>query len=157
MTSGPHFDVAIPDVMNLASYFLDENIVKGRSDKTAIYYKDEQFTFKDVFTLTNKIGNTLKELGVRIEDRVLLVLQDCPEWIASWFAIMKIGGVCTHAYTYLQPTGYKDFVDLVRPKLIVVDDTTLGRVREGVKHSTYASRWDCWMRSLAIYRQLHRA
>jgi len=138
MSSGEDIDLSIPEQLNLTTYFLEENLSKGRGNKVAIYYRDERYTFNDLCTLTNKIGNILKELGVGLEDRGLVVLQDSPEWVASWFAIMKVGGVTTHAYTYLQPGGYEDFVNLIRPKVVVVDDTTLDKVREGIKRTRYS-------------------
>jgi benzoate-CoA ligase family protein len=129
---------SIPEQFNMTSYFLEDNIAQERGKKIAIYYKDEKYTFNDVCTLTNKIGNVLKEMWVKPEERVLLVLQDSPEWVASYFAILKIGGVATWAYTYLQPGGYEDFVNLVRPRAIVVDETTLDRVREGARRTRYS-------------------
>ena len=50
---------------------------------------------------------------------------------------MKIGGVATHAYTYLLPSDYEYFVNYVRPKVVIVDATTLERVREGVQNSMF--------------------
>lgn len=48
-----------------------------------VYYEDEKYTFNDICNLTNRVGNVLKELGVGFEDRVLLILQDSPEWLAG--------------------------------------------------------------------------
>ena len=79
----------------------------------------------------------LKELGVGFEDRVLLILQDSPEWLAGWYATMKIGRVATHAYTYLLPSDYEYFLNYVRPKVVIVDPTTLERVREGAQRSIF--------------------
>jgi benzoate-CoA ligase family protein len=137
MKQGPAIDITIPDQLNLATYYLDQNVTAGRGDKNAIYYKDEKYTFNDLCGLTNRIGNVLKELGVGFEDRVLLVLQDSPEWLAGWFATMKIGGVATHAYTYLLPADYEYFLNSVRPKVVIVDSTTLERVREGARGSIF--------------------
>jgi benzoate-CoA ligase family protein len=138
MDQNEDMGLSIPEQFNMASYLLEENIVKGRGKKTAIYFKDEQYTFNDLCSLTNRIGNVLKELGVEIEGRVLLILQDSPEWVAGFFAVLKIGGIATWAYTYLQPGGYEDFVNLVRPKVIIVDDSTLDKVREGIKRTRYS-------------------
>jgi benzoate-CoA ligase len=68
---------------------------------------------------------------------VLVILQDSPEWVASWLGAIKIGGVATKVYSYLQPEDYGYFLNYVRPKVVVVDDTTLGRVREGLNYSRY--------------------
>jgi benzoate-CoA ligase family protein len=137
MKRGPDIDFVIPDQLNLTTYYLEENLAQGRADKTAIYYEGRTFTFGDMVTMTNKIGNVLKDFGVTLEDRCLLVLQDSPEWVASWFAIMKIGAVATHAYTYLQPSDYEYFLNYVRPRIVIVDSTTIDLVREGVKNSKF--------------------
>jgi benzoate-CoA ligase family protein len=116
---------------------LDDNLIQGRGRKAAIYYEGETYTFSDLAVLTNKIGNILKDLNVLMEDRVLLVLQDSPEWIASWMATMKIGGVATHAYTYLQPSEYEYFLNYVRPRVVIADATTIDKIREGARNSNF--------------------
>jgi benzoate-CoA ligase family protein len=137
MKRGPHIDFTIPEKLNLATYYLDDNIVRGRGEKTALYYEGGTYTFSELAALTNKIGNILKDLGVLVEDRVLLVLQDSPEWIAGWYAIMKIGGVATHAYTYLQPSDYEYFLNYVRPRVVIADATTIDKIREGARNSNF--------------------
>jgi benzoate-CoA ligase family protein len=137
MITGQQIEFIVPKNLNLTSYFLEENILRGRGDKVAVYYQNRTYTYNDLCALTNKIGNVLKGLGVEPENRVLLILQDSPEWLASWFGTMKIGAVGTHSYTYLQPGDYRDFLDLIRPKVVVVDQTTLDRVREGAKGSSF--------------------
>ena len=132
---GPEIDIVVPEHLNLTTYYLDDNIAQGRGEKVAVYYGDETYTFTDLCALTNRVGNALKDLNVDFEDRVLLILQDSPEWVAGWFATMKIGGVATHAYTYLLPSDYDYFLNYVRPKVVIVDPTTLDRVREGGRNS----------------------
>jgi len=140
MARGPDIDIMIPENINLATYYLEDNLTAGRGDRVAIYYLDETYTFSQLSALTNRVGNVLKELGVGFEDRVLLVLQDSPEWLAGWYAAMKIGGVATHAYTYLLASDYEYFLNYVRPKVVIVDTTTLERVREGAKNSIFPKR-----------------
>ncbi len=133
----PEKSLILPEQINMASYFLDDNISAGRGEKAAVYYRGETYTFRDMCALTNRIGNVLKELDVEPENRVLLVLQDSPEWIAAWFAGIKIGGVATAAYTYLQPSEYEYYISYVRPKVIVADHTTLDRVRHAVRSARH--------------------
>ena len=134
---GAHIDMAIPGNLNLANYYLEENTANGRGDKVAVYCEDDTYTFNDLCCLTNLFGNALKEFGVGFEDRVMMILQDSPEWLAGWYAAMKIGGVATHAYTYLLPSDYEYFLNYVRPKVVIVDSTTLPRVREGARNSLF--------------------
>jgi len=137
MKRGPDINITIPEMLNLTTYYLEDNVTQGRGEKVAVYYQDEKYSFNDMCTLTNKVGNVLKTFGVGFEDRVLLILQDSPEWLAGWYATMKIGGVATHAYTYLLPSDYDYFLNYVRPKVVIVDQTTLERVREGARNSIF--------------------
>ncbi|HLA27400.1 MAG TPA: benzoate-CoA ligase family protein [Syntrophales bacterium] len=137
MSVGTYKTLSLPQEFNMTSYIIDGNIAEGRGGKTAIYYQGETYTFNDLCTLINKAGNILKELGVERDDRVLVILQDSPEWFASWLGTIKTGGVVTHAYSYLSAEDYGYFLNYVRPKVVVVDDSTLESVRGGVKLSRY--------------------
>jgi benzoate-CoA ligase family protein len=136
-TRGPKIEVEIPEQINLTTYYLEENLTRGRGEKIAIYYQDRQHTFNELCAFTNRVGNVLRDFAVDLEDRVLLILQDSPEWLASWFGAMKIGSVPTHAYTYLQPSDYEYFFNYVRPRVVIADATTLDRVREGARSSRF--------------------
>jgi benzoate-CoA ligase family protein len=135
MRRGPNIDISIPERFNLAAYYLDENVAQGRGELVAVCCQDEKCTYSDMIALTNRMGNVLKELGVGFGDRVLLVLQDSPEWIAGWYAAMKIGSIPSHAYTYLLSSDYEYFINYVQPKVVIVDTTTLERVRDGARTS----------------------
>ena len=112
--------IEIPERLNITSYYLDGNLQKGKADKVAVYYRDEKITYGEIAALTNKVGNVLKQLGVETEDRVLLALNDSPEFIASWFGIIKIGAVATDVYSFLQPKDYDYFLNYTRAKVAIV-------------------------------------
>ncbi|OGA31073.1 MAG: hypothetical protein A3G80_08385 [Betaproteobacteria bacterium RIFCSPLOWO2_12_FULL_62_13b] len=137
MVKGEPVEFSIPERLNLGSYFLDGNLAAGRGDKPALCCEGRTYSFRDLWRLTNKVGNVLKELGVEPENRVLLILEDSPEWAAAWLATMKLGAVGTHAYTYLWPHDYEYLLNLVRPKVVVVDSVTLDKVREAARNSRY--------------------
>jgi benzoate-CoA ligase family protein len=137
MIKGEQIEVLLPERLNLGSYYLDINLEAGRGDKTAIYYKDRTYSFFDLWRLTNRVGNVLKRLGVEPENRVLLILEDSPEWVAAWLATMKIGAVGTHAYTYLTAHDYAHLLNLVKPKVVVVDKSTREKVRQGARNGRY--------------------
>lgn len=130
-------EITVPDSFNLSTYILEENIQKGRGENAALYYRKETYSFNDLSRLTNRVGNILRQFDVGFEDRVLLVLQDSPLWIASWFAAMKVGGVATHAYTYLTHDDYRYFIEYVRPRVVIADADTIAKVRVGAKSANY--------------------
>ena len=83
----------LPDIYNAATTFVDENIAHGRGGKVAIYYQDRKITYQEVFENVNRTGNALRNLGIEIENRVLLILPDSPEFAYCFFGAIKIGAV----------------------------------------------------------------
>jgi benzoate-CoA ligase family protein len=129
--------IEIPEKINLTAYYLDSNLEKGKADKVAVYYRDETLTYSQVAALTNQVGNVLRDLGVEAEDRVLLALNDSPEFIASWFGIIKIGAVATDVYSFLQPKDYAYFLNYTRAKVAIVDAATLNKFEQAAASSKH--------------------
>lgn len=106
MINGEQLEFALPEQLNLDAYYLDSNLELGSGDKTAIHYQDQPLTYGGLWRLMNRVGNVLREFGVDRENRILLVLDDSPEWVAAWLPTMKIGAVGAHAYAYLTADDY---------------------------------------------------
>lgn len=130
-------EVNIPDNFNITSYFLDRNVIEGRGKKTAIIQAEHKYTYEEVCSLTNRVGNKLLELGLEQENRVLLALNDSIELVTCWFAAIKVGGVACTVYTHLQEKDYEYYLNYTRAKIIVVDKSTLAKVRGAAKSSLY--------------------
>jgi acyl-coenzyme A synthetase/AMP-(fatty) acid ligase len=75
----------LTDIYNAATTFVDENINRVVAAKVAIYYQDQKITYQEVFEKVNRTGNALKDLGIEIENRVLVILPDSPEFAYSFF------------------------------------------------------------------------
>jgi benzoate-CoA ligase family protein len=122
----------IPRELNLTSHFLERNLAGGLGSRTALVAPDGAVTYQDLAALTNRIGNLLLHLGVRQEERVLLALADSVEFVATWYAAQKIGAVTAEVYTFLQPKDYAYYLDYTRASAVVVDRSTLERMREAL-------------------------
>ncbi len=120
----------LPREFNLASYFLDRNLEMGRGAATALICEDRAYTYQQVAERTNQVGHVLRELGIEIEDRVLLALSDGLDFVAAWYAVVKVGAVVAEVYTFLQEKDYEYFLNYTRAKVVVVDGTTLDVMRE---------------------------
>jgi long-chain acyl-CoA synthetase len=68
-------------------------ICKKYSDKTAIIYLGQRFSYGYLETLIDKFATGLSNLGVKKQDRVMIYISNCPQWIIANFAINKIGAV----------------------------------------------------------------
>jgi benzoate-CoA ligase family protein len=123
---------ALPLNLNLASFFLDRNLVEGRGRRTALITPDGPCSFEELASLTDRAGNVLLGLGVREQDRVLLALSDSVEFVATWYAAQKIGAITAEVYTFLPAKDYTYYLDYTGAVVVVVDQPTLARMREAV-------------------------
>ena len=121
----------------MATYFLDDRIAEGRGDKVAVYYEDERYTYREVQQMANALGNVLLSLGVEMEDRVLIVLPDSIEFVATWFGVAKTGAVIAMVNTILPTTDYEYYLDYTRAKVAVVHATVMERFAPAASHSRY--------------------
>ena len=67
--------IEFPERFNMADYFLYHNLEEGRENKTCLYFQDQSFTYGDVARMSNRVGNTLRDLGSTVEERILM---SCP-------------------------------------------------------------------------------
>ena len=96
-----------------------------------------RLTYAQVAALTNRVGNALKEVGVEIEDRVLLALNDSIEFVASWFGIIKIGAVATDVYSFLQVKDYEYFLNYTRAKVAIVDEAVVDKIKQAAQKTKH--------------------
>jgi len=60
-------------------------------DQTAFIYEDKPFTYKELNETVNRFANFLQKKGVRKGDRISVLLRNCPEFLAIYFAAAKLG------------------------------------------------------------------
>jgi benzoate-CoA ligase family protein len=128
---------SFPERFNMADYFLYHNLEEGRENKVCLYYEDREWTYGEVTRLSNRTGNALRELGVNIEDRVLLVLPDCPEFVWTWFGAARIGAVITMVNPLLPVADYEYYLDYTRAKVAIVHESLLKTFAEAAASARY--------------------
>ncbi len=60
-------------------------------NKTAIVFKDRRVNYKDLNAEANKLGRALNALGVGQNDKVGVLMNNCPEFVTGVFAALKPG------------------------------------------------------------------
>jgi benzoate-CoA ligase len=118
-------NIEFPERFNMSEYFLYHNVEKGRENKTCLYFEDQTFKYSDAVRLSNRAGNALRELGVRQEDRVLIVLPDLPEFVWTWFGAARIGAVITMVNPLLPAEDYKYYIEYTRAPVAIIHESLL--------------------------------
>ncbi|MGE5265431.1 MAG: benzoate-CoA ligase family protein [Acidobacteriota bacterium] len=114
--------LVLPDRYNASTTFIDANLDAGRGNKTAILYGDQTLTYTDVAAMVNRTGNALIRLGVQMEQRVLLLLLDSPEFVASFFGAIRMGAVPIPTNTLLKSADYEYLLNDSRAVALIVSE-----------------------------------
>jgi benzoate-CoA ligase len=129
--------IEFPERFNMSDYFLWHNVEEGRADKTCLYFKDETYTYGTAVRWANRAGNALRELGAEVEDRVLLVLPDCPEFVWTWFGACRIGAVITMVNPLLPVEDYKYYLAYTRARVAVIHESLLENFSAAAREAKY--------------------
>jgi len=70
---------------------MDEAVAKW-SDRIAVTYNGADYTYRDIAAHVTALAGYLQHVGLTKGDRVLLYTQNCPQYIISFFAILRAGG-----------------------------------------------------------------
>lgn len=120
--------VELPDRLNAAVALVDRHLAEGRGPKTAILCGEQRITYTDLADAVNRLGNALKALGIRWEERVALLMPDLPEMVYAFFGAMKIGAVPIPLNTLLMPSDYESLLNGSRSRALIVHGSLLERV-----------------------------
>jgi benzoate-CoA ligase len=132
--------ITIPDRLNMAEWFLDARLEEGLGDKTAIHYHGDpdkpgsdparQLSYAELVAESCRVTNLLRELGLGIEDRVLLLMPDTPAFVAAYFGVLRAGCVAVPANNWLTGKDYAYYLEYARPKAVIVDAEIWSHVDE---------------------------
>ncbi len=117
--------MSVPARFNAASFFVDRHVAEGRADKVAFFHDGGSITYGALQELVNRAGNALLDLGVRPEQRVLCLLLDSPEFLATFWGAIKIGAIPIPANTMMRSDDYRYFLDDSRAPVAVVSEPLL--------------------------------
>src|SRR6476646_2378481 len=118
----PGAPILLPDQFNAATYFIDRHVPEGRGEKIAIEAGEARVSYRQLWERVNRFGNSLRQLGVRIEERVFLLLLDTPEFAVSFFGAIKIGAVAVPVNTLLKTSDYHYILNNSRARVAVVSE-----------------------------------
>lgn len=123
-------------------------------EKLAIVYVGEKFSFSELKELSDRFAIGLSDLGVRQNDRVLIYLPNCIQWVIAYLAILKIGAVAVPVSPIYTPGEITYMINDSDAETIICQDANFGYVKEvlpntGLKRiivTNLADLHPCWKR-----------
>lgn len=111
----------LPEEFNATDYFIDRNIREGRREKIAVLCEGRATTYGEMQLVVNSFGNALQSLGVRMENRVALLLQDTEVFPQVFFGAIKIGAVPVCLNSMQMPKDFEYYLNDCRAEVLVID------------------------------------
>lgn len=137
-----------PEQLNIAEYFLDRRIDEGLGDHVAIYgHNGPSLTYKDVQNASNRLANVFRDRGLEMENRVLIALPDCHEFVIAWFATLKCGAVFTMVNPRATDADLEYTLSYTRAKILITNYDIFVRVMRNFHQDKQTS---CHLRHVLV-------
>lgn len=122
---------------NIADRFLFARLREGGGDRTALRCTGRIWSYGEVAAEAARFAWALTGLGVRREERVLLVLDDGAELVAAIFGVLAIGAVAVPLNPRLELAHLRAVAAGARPRAVVLGEA------EGDAATAFADLGDC--------------
>jgi benzoate-CoA ligase family protein len=113
---------------NAATVFVDRHVDEGRGARTAFRFRGRAVSYAEVSERQDRTASALAALGVEMENRVLLALDDSPDFAAVFWGTVKLGAVAVPVNTLMSAAEYAFALNDSRAKVAVVDEALAPRI-----------------------------
>jgi benzoate-CoA ligase len=117
--------VHIPRSYNAAFDLLQRNLLVGRADKPAFIDDQTSLTYGELDRRSAAFANVLNALGIEMEQRILLCLQDTVDFPIAFLGAVKAGIVPIPVNTLLTQSDYAYMLNDSRARLALVSEPLL--------------------------------
>jgi 2-aminobenzoate-CoA ligase len=114
----PDFMFTLPELnyppsLNCAAELLDRHVASGDGGRRCIVTDDELWSYSDLLKRSNQVAHALvEEMGLVAGNRVLLRGPNNPWLVASWFGVIKAGGVAVTTMPLLRQRELETMLDI---------------------------------------------
>lgn len=116
--------------MKLARLFdLIPNQISTHDKKIAVSKKKNgdwiHFSSRDLKEISDNLSLAFIKHGIKAEDKVAIISENCPEWNFIDFALQQIGAVSVPMYPTISSEDYKFIFDHAEVKMVFVGDANI--------------------------------
>ncbi|MGP3965159.1 benzoate-CoA ligase family protein [Nonomuraea sp. 3N208] len=126
----------MPESFNASVYLVDRQVEAGRGDQVAVTGPagaPSSVTYAHLAARVAELAAGLREVGVRPEERVLLVMSDRPETVMAILAVMRMGAVAVPISTMYNGTELAALFRDARGRVVVATPEFEPAVREALR------------------------
>jgi benzoate-CoA ligase len=124
-----------PDVFNFAQYLLAANA--GRAGKTALIDDAGSLSYGQLDARARRLASGLRAMGVKREERVLVLMQDVNDWPVSFLGAIYAGVVPVAVNTLLTADDYAYMLEHSRAQVALVSGAVLPALKAALTKSDH--------------------
>ena len=106
-----------------------ETAARARSNEPWLHFIDgETFTYREIWQRIEGVCGGLRGFGVKPGDRVALMLENTPEFLATWFGTLRLGAIAVPINCNAKGFLLEHYLRLPTPSVVVVEEEFAGPV-----------------------------
>ncbi len=130
------------NVINIGWYCSDRICEKGHGDRVALYWEGlmgakRQYTFDEIRVASNTVGQFLRNLGIKNEDRVCLFMDKIPELYIGFLGVLKIGAIAQPLFSAFGDESLLVRLDNAETTAIITQKKHVNKVRRILEKTPY--------------------
>lgn len=109
--------------------YLLEDRVATSAHENFLTFGDQRYTYLEIDRESNRVANTLLELGLKSNDRVAVFLPNCPEFIFCWLATIKLNITIIPVNIHLKGEALRYILEHGAPHALITNSHLLREVQ----------------------------
>ncbi len=110
----------LPPHYNATTEFIDSHLEAGRTQKTAVIDKQGEHSYGELAQQVNRAGNMLLSLGLRLESRIAMIMDDTLAFPALFWGAIKAGIIPIPLNTLLADKDYRQILQDCRAQAVFI-------------------------------------
>lgn len=98
--------------------------------QTAIVFNKQKISYLQLNVMVNQLADGLSRLGLTKDNKVAMLLHNCPEFIITYFATLKIGAIIVPLNTFLTAKEIKFILEDCKADILVTETEFEKRIKE---------------------------
>lgn len=119
---------------NAVTWLLDRNVDEGRGAKVVFDDTVSQITYSQLQQQTRRVGNMLRRLGVRREERIAMIMLDTVDFPIVFLGAIRAGVVPVPLNTLLTAEQFSYILGDCRARVLFVSEALLPVLKDVIGH-----------------------
>ncbi|MCA1962097.1 MAG: AMP-binding protein [Desulfomonile sp.] len=112
-------------------------------EQTALVFENHRITYAELLRAMNRLSAGLSAMGIGKEDCVVILLGNRPEFVVSYFAVVRIGAIAVTLNPVSTPYELSHYFTECKPKVVICKADQVAGVRECNSRTGYVKAIIC--------------